>query len=169
MLTYRFTLDSAIAVLCLWWPWPTWRTSIVGALESKAHNLLRCGWWWCLVKRLAGGWWHLVMSWETLALFDRTAERRDGWKGGVMWPKCSRERWLWRQGRFGEWAGGAHNPCGITWCDHADKLVVTCTADPTIRSCFRILIPHVSSTLWYDKLRISCIFILQLLYKLPII
>ena len=35
-------------------------------------------------------------------------------KVALMWPKCSRERWWWRFGWLGEWAGGAHNPCAIS-------------------------------------------------------
>ena len=83
VLTCCLTLDSAVAVLSLWWSWRTWRTSIDGAFEDEAHNLLECGWWWCLSKRVADEWWHPVISWDTLALFNRAEERKDGWKGGA--------------------------------------------------------------------------------------
>ena len=35
-------------------------------------------------------------------------------KVALMWPKCPSERWWWREGWLGEWAGEAHNPCAIT-------------------------------------------------------
>ena len=149
-------------------------------LWSRGYNLLECGWWWCLSNRLADGWWHPVISWDALALFNRTEERSDGWKGGAYVAEVLKRAVVVESrlvvlgevrevGELGEWAGAAHNPCAITWCDHPDNLVITCTADPTISSCFRTLIPHVCSTIWYDKVRVSCIFTLQFLYNLPII
>ena len=80
-------------------------------------------------------------------------------KVAIMWSKCSRERWWWREGRLGEWAGGAHNPCAITWwspryvehnlyCWPRDTIMFPYPSTP----CFQYPILH-------DKLRVSCIFL----------
>ena len=43
--------------------------------------------------------------------------------------------------------------------DHPEKLVITCTGDPKMRSCYRTLVPHVSSTLYMTRYPTSTLYI----------